>query len=93
MSVQKQSVSFTDTAIAFAKEGDIILDCFTGSGMTGIAAQKSKRNAIGKKIDLAKSKVSWVGKKVTGQHEGTIKLSEGSLIFKKDALVRFVEFL
>jgi DNA modification methylase len=30
----------------YSNEGDIVLDCFTGSGMTGIAAQKSKRKAI-----------------------------------------------
>jgi len=30
----------------YTKPGDIVLDCFTGSGMTGIAAQKAKRNAI-----------------------------------------------
>ena len=52
-----------------------------------VVAGSFSSTAQEKKIDLAKSKVSWVGKKVTGQHEGTIKLSEGSLIFKKDALV------
>jgi len=30
----------------YSEKGDIILDCFTGSGMTGIAAQKSGRKAI-----------------------------------------------
>lgn len=30
----------------YTKPGEIVLDCFTGSGMTGIAAQKSKRKAI-----------------------------------------------
>ena len=35
-----------------------------------------------KKVDAAKSTISWVGKKVTGQHSGTIALKEGSLIFK-----------
>lgn len=40
-----------------------------------------------KKIDVAKSKINWVGKKVTGQHEGTIDLKNGVLIFKKDKLV------
>lgn len=30
----------------YTNPGDIVLDCFTGSGMTGIAAQKSKRKAI-----------------------------------------------
>lgn len=35
-----------------------------------------------KKVDATKSTISWVGKKVTGQHSGTIALKEGSLIFK-----------
>ena len=35
-----------------------------------------------KKVDVSKSKISWVGKKVTGQHEGTVGLKDGSLIFK-----------
>ncbi len=30
----------------YTKKGDLVLDCFTGSGMTGIAAQKSGRKAI-----------------------------------------------
>jgi polyisoprenoid-binding protein YceI len=34
------------------------------------------------KIDSQKSKITWVGKKVTGQHAGTINLSEGSFTSK-----------
>jgi len=30
----------------YTKPGEIVLDCFSGSGMTGIAAQKAKRKAI-----------------------------------------------
>ncbi len=36
----------------------------------------------GYKIDSQKSKITWVGKKVTGQHAGTITLSEGTLTSK-----------
>jgi polyisoprenoid-binding protein YceI len=39
-----------------------------------------------KKVDASKSKITWVGKKVTGQHEGTVKLKDGELIFKNDKL-------
>jgi polyisoprenoid-binding protein YceI len=39
-----------------------------------------------KKVDVAKSKVEWLGKKVTGQHNGDIKLKEGALVFKGDKL-------
>lgn len=35
-----------------------------------------------KKINPSKSKITWIGKKVTGQHEGTINLVEGALVFK-----------
>jgi polyisoprenoid-binding protein YceI len=34
-----------------------------------------------KKVDAAKSTINWVGKKVTGQHSGTINLKEGALVF------------
>jgi polyisoprenoid-binding protein YceI len=40
-----------------------------------------------KKIDASKSSIHWVGKKVTGSHEGTITLKEGTLIFKGKKLV------
>ena len=35
-----------------------------------------------KKVDASKSTVNWVGKKVTGKHEGTVNLKDGKLIFK-----------
>ncbi|WP_026977508.1 YceI family protein [Flavobacterium tegetincola] len=35
-----------------------------------------------KKIDTSKSNITWVGKKVTGSHEGNIKFKEGALEFK-----------
>ncbi len=33
-----------------------------------------------KKIDVKKSSIAWVGKKVTGQHNGTINFTEGTII-------------
>ena len=44
-------------------------------------AQKSK------KIDTKKSTIHWVGKKVTGSHEGTINLKNGALVFNGKKLV------
>jgi polyisoprenoid-binding protein YceI len=44
-------------------------------------------NAQTKKIDASKSTINWVGKKVTGEHSGTVNLKEGSLVFKKKKLV------
>ncbi|MFT3795880.1 YceI family protein [Flavobacterium sp.] len=35
-----------------------------------------------KKVDVTKSKIEWVGKKVTGQHNGTVNLKDGALVFK-----------
>lgn len=38
------------------------------------------------KIDVSKSIINWEGKKITGQHEGTIKFKDGYLIFKDKKL-------
>jgi polyisoprenoid-binding protein YceI len=38
--------------------------------------------AQNKKIDLQKSSIEWVGKKVTGQHNGTINFANGTLVFQ-----------
>ena len=35
-----------------------------------------------KKVDASKSTISWVGKKVTGSHSGTIGIKDGTLLFK-----------
>lgn len=43
-------------------------------------------NAQTKQIDVAKSNINWVGKKVTGQHNGTVAFKSGALIFKKKVL-------
>ncbi|MEO0058595.1 MAG: hypothetical protein RLZZ312_242 [Bacteroidota bacterium] len=39
-----------------------------------------------KTVDASKSAINWVGKKVTGSHEGTIGIKSGTLIFKKNKL-------
>jgi len=39
-----------------------------------------------KKIDVAKSNINWVGKKVTGEHKGTVAFKSGTLVFKKNVL-------
>ncbi|WP_417350216.1 YceI family protein [Flavobacterium alkalisoli] len=43
-------------------------------------------SAQDKKINTSSSKISWVGKKVTGQHEGTISFKDGVLNFKNGKL-------
>ena len=35
---------------------------------------------------MKKSSIAWVGKKVTGQHNGTINFSSGTLVFKGKVL-------
>ena len=39
-------------------------------------------SAQNKKVDTSKSSINWVGKKVTGQHSGTINIKDGALVFK-----------
>jgi len=38
------------------------------------------------KVDVQQSKLEWLGKKVTGEHNGTINLKSGSLQFKEGKL-------
>ena len=38
------------------------------------------------KIDVSKSIINWEGKKITGQHEGTISFKDGYLVFKDKKL-------
>lgn len=40
-----------------------------------------------KEVDVKASKITWLGKKVTGQHDGNVSLKEGSLTMKNDVLV------
>lgn len=39
-----------------------------------------------KKIDPTKSAITWVGKKVTGSHSGTVGIKDGALVFKGTTL-------
>lgn len=43
-------------------------------------------SAQDKKINTAKSEIEWVGKKVTGEHSGTIDFKDGVLKFKNNKL-------
>lgn len=43
-------------------------------------------NAQTKKVDASKSTINWVGKKVTGEHSGTVAIKSGALVFKKNVL-------
>ena len=50
--------------LSSSKEGDLILDCFCGSGTTIVAAEKLKRNWIG--IDSNESAIKTTEKKLLG---------------------------
>lgn len=51
-----------------------------------IALSTLSVSAQSKKIDASKSNINWVGKKVTGKHNGTVNFKEGQLIFKGNKL-------
>ncbi len=38
------------------------------------------------KVDKEKSKITWIGKKVTGQHTGNINITEGKLLYNDKAI-------
>jgi polyisoprenoid-binding protein YceI len=46
-----------------------------------VAATTLTATAQNKKINVEKSKITWIGKKVTGQHDGTINFNSGTLVF------------
>lgn len=47
-----------------------------------VAFSTAAVTAQNKRIDPAKTKITWIGKKVTGQHEGIVALRDGVLMFK-----------
>ena len=62
-----------------SKEGDIVLDPFTGSGTTGVVAKRLKRNFIGFEIDpeyyeIAKTRIG--GEKVNAKAIYSNKISK-----------------
>ena len=58
-----------DHIISWSNEGDTILDCFMGSGTTGVACVNTNRNFIGVELDsgyfqLAKDRIFKVAKEI-----------------------------
>ena len=47
-----------------------------------VAAAGISVNAQTKKIDVKASTIKWVGKKVTGEHSGTVNFKDGAVVFK-----------
>lgn len=54
---------------------------------TIVIASVAFTNSLVKQIDITESTITWVGKKVTGQHNGSINLQEGYLEMKGDNLI------
>ncbi|HEY1025685.1 MAG TPA: YceI family protein, partial [Sphingobacteriaceae bacterium] len=46
----------------------------------------TKPKTVSYTVDTEKSSVEWIGKKVTGQHNGTIKLASGNLVVSGNAI-------
>lgn len=55
--------------------------------LTIVLSTASVTAQTNKKIDVSKSSVNWLGKKVTGQHNGTVDFKDGTLVFKGKKLV------
>lgn len=51
-----------------------------------IAALLLTSQIFGAAVDTSKSKVEWLGKKVTGEHKGTIQVKSGNLEMKEGKL-------
>jgi polyisoprenoid-binding protein YceI len=52
-----------------------------------VAAASVSVNAQTKKIDVKASTIKWVGKKVTGEHSGTVNFKDGAVVLKGKKLV------
>ncbi|MFH6946148.1 YceI family protein [Flavobacterium sp. FlaQc-50] len=52
-----------------------------------VAVASVSVNAQTKKIDVKASSIKWVGKKVTGEHSGTVNFKEGAVVLKGKKLV------
>ncbi|MBK0369874.1 YceI family protein [Flavobacterium agrisoli] len=51
-----------------------------------VAVTAVTANAQTKKIDVSKSTIHWVGKKVTGEHSGEVKFKDGAVVLKGNKL-------
>lgn len=47
-----------DLLVELSKEGDVVLDCFMGSGSTGVACMQTNRNFIGIELDKEYYKIA-----------------------------------
>jgi polyisoprenoid-binding protein YceI len=73
----------------------IAITLITGCGKSGkevkmLSSEKSGETKKGTqvlKVDTSASTVNWLGRKVTGQHTGTVKISKGEINLDKNTVV------
>lgn len=67
----------------------LLISCQKSDKVAQTTEQKSSSSNQGTafNLDLTNSKIMWIGKKVTGQHNGTIKLLNGKVYIDKGQLV------
>ncbi|MEZ2443035.1 YceI family protein [Chitinophaga sp. RCC_12] len=70
--------------------GAVFLMSFTTPATVNKGEKPTKAAAARKatvfQVDIKESKLSWTGKKVTGQHEGTINIADGKLEVESNVL-------
>lgn len=59
---------------------------FAAMGLSAIAGEPKSTKAEVLKVDPAKSTLKWHGEKVTGKHDGTVKLGAGTVIIEGNTL-------
>lgn len=78
------SLTMLMVACADAPEGQKVE---AGEAVGTETTDMTATDAISYSIDMEASKINWVGSKPTGQHTGTVKLSDGELLVEGEELV------
>ena len=70
--------------------GSVFLMSFTTPATVNKGEKPTKtaaaRKAVVFQVDSKESKLNWTGKKVTGQHQGTINIADGKLDVENNVL-------
>tara|TARA_R110002072_G_scaffold64203_2_gene159294 strand:+ start:140462 stop:141040 length:579 start_codon:yes stop_codon:yes gene_type:complete len=54
--------------------------------LVGVASTQASGKVSTMKVDVKSSKIDWLGKKVTGKHNGTVKLKSGEVVLDGDKI-------